>query len=161
MKCDATSWDDQVHVFQAARERSPNGGIDIVIANAGIYGPDVLEGMSYSFSKLRIFALQPRFSSHGAGLEGDEPKRPDTKLLDVNLIGVMYTANLAIWHFHHQELRDGCLILNSSIMGYIDTQGSSVYSAAKHGVRGLMTCLRRKGVVRVNSLAPWCVSSLS
>ncbi|KAL1899227.1 hypothetical protein Sste5346_003150 [Sporothrix stenoceras] len=44
-------------------------------------------------------------------------------------------------------------------MGYIDTQGSSVYSAAKHGVRGVMTCLRRKGLVRVDCLAPWFIAT--
>lgn len=68
---------------------------------------------------------------------------------------MIYTSKLAGWHFHHQDEGDCCLILISSIMGYIDTQGSSVYSAAKHGVRGLMTCLRRKGLVRVNTVAPW------
>ncbi|KAF9888862.1 hypothetical protein FE257_008231 [Aspergillus nanangensis] len=136
VKCNVTSWEDQVRLFQVARGKSPTGGIDVVIANAGIYGPDVLEGLG-----------------------DDEPRKPDTKALDVNLVGVMYTAKLAGWYFHHQEPRDRCLILNSSIMGYIDTQGSSVYSAAKHGVRGLMTCLRRKGVVRVNCLAPWYVAT--
>lgn len=79
-------------------------------------------------------------------------------MLDVNLIGVIYTSKLAGWYFHHQpEEHDRCLILIASIMGYIDTQGSSVYSAAKHAVRGIMTCLRRKSLFRVNCLAPWYV----
>ncbi|BCS28062.1 uncharacterized protein APUU_61110S [Aspergillus puulaauensis] len=137
VKCDVAQWEDQVTVFKTARDRSPNGGIDIVIANAGIYSPDAFDGIT-----------------------DDEPQKPITKLLDVNLTGVIYTSKLAGWHFHHQEgQRDRCLILVTSIMGYIDTQGSSVYSAAKHGVRGLMTCLRRKGVVRVNCLAPWFIAT--
>lgn len=139
VKCDVTSWEQQVEVFKVAREKSPNGRIDIVIANAGIYGPDVLEG-----------------------LHDGEPQKPSTKMLDVNLVGVLYTAKLAGWHFHHDtasESSDRCLILVSSIMGYIDTQGSSIYSAAKHGVRGIMTCLRRKGLVRINCLAPWFVAT--
>ncbi|CAK7233722.1 hypothetical protein SBRCBS47491_008708 [Sporothrix bragantina] len=138
VKCDVTLWEQQVDVFKVAREKAPNGRIDVVIANAGIYGPDVLDG-----------------------LDDDTPQKPATKLLDVNLIGVLYTAKLAGWHFHHDRTKGGdrCLLLISSIMGYIDTQGSSVYSAAKHGVRGIMTCLRRKGLVRVNCLAPWFVAT--
>ncbi|KAL2827252.1 putative short chain dehydrogenase/ reductase [Aspergillus pseudoustus] len=139
VKCDVTKWEDQVTVFETARARSPNGGIDIVIANAGIYGPDALDGLTDA-----------------------SPAKPETKLLDVNLVGVIYTSKLAGWHFANQDQagdRDRCLILVTSIMGYIDTQGSSVYSAAKHGVRGLMTCLRRKGVVRVNCLAPWFIAT--
>ncbi|CAK7223818.1 hypothetical protein SEUCBS140593_005360 [Sporothrix eucalyptigena] len=138
VQCDVTSWEQQVEVFRVAREKSPNGRLDVVIANAGIYGPDVLDG-----------------------LDDDEPQKPSIKLLDVNLVGVLYTAKLAGWHFHHDKTKDGdrCLILVSSIMGYIDTQGSSVYSAAKHGVRGVMTCLRRKGLVRVNCLAPWFIAT--
>lgn len=47
VKCDVTQWQDQVSVFETARKLSPNGGIDIVIANAGIYGPDTLDGWSF------------------------------------------------------------------------------------------------------------------
>ncbi|OAP57926.1 hypothetical protein AYL99_08664 [Fonsecaea erecta] len=136
VQCDVTSWEEQENLFKVAKNKSPNGGIDVVIANAGIYGPDTLDGLS-----------------------DDEPKKPVTKLLDVNLRGVIYTSKLGGWYFHHQDGGDRCLILVSSIMGYIDTQGSSVYSAAKHGVRGLMTCLRRKGLLRVNCIAPWFVAT--
>lgn len=31
-------------VFKTAIEKSPKKGIDIIIANAGIYGPDILAG---------------------------------------------------------------------------------------------------------------------
>lgn len=93
----------------------------------------------------------------GIGLDEDEPSIPNLKLLDVNLVGVLYTAKLAAFYFNKQprETFDRCLVLVSSIMAYVDTQGSSVYGAAKHGVRGAMCCLRRKGAMRVNALAPW------
>lgn len=156
VKCDVTSWEDQVSVFKVAKEKSPNGRIDVVIANAGIYGPDALDG-ELRFYRCREPILGPFAdkTAKTAGLDAPEPTKPVTKLLDVNLIGVIYTAKLAGWYFNNQDAGDRCLILVSSIMGYIDTQGSSIYSAAKHGVRGLMTCLRRKGLVRVNCLAPW------
>lgn len=91
------------------------------------------------------------------GLDDEEPQPPNLKLLDVNLVGVLYTAKLAGYYFNKQswETFDRCLILVSSIMGYVDTQGSSVYGSAKHGVRGAMCCLRRKGAMRVNAIAPW------
>lgn len=47
VKCDVSSWEDQLNVFRVAKEKSPSGGIDIVIANAGIYGPDTLDGTKY------------------------------------------------------------------------------------------------------------------
>lgn len=43
-KCDVTSWEDQVELFKFAKAKSPSGGIDVVIANAGVYGPDILDG---------------------------------------------------------------------------------------------------------------------
>lgn len=42
-------------------------------------------------------------------------------------------------------------------MGYIDTNGSPTYGAAKHGVRGLMKVLRRRSGLRVNVVAPWYI----
>ncbi|KAF9882913.1 hypothetical protein FE257_004894 [Aspergillus nanangensis] len=136
VKCDVSIWEDQVAVFQTAAQQSPSNKIDIVVANAGIAGPDVL-----------------------SGLEDEEPQKPDTKMTDVNLNGLLYTTKLAGWNFkrHHSDPRDGCLILVGSIMGYIDTKSSSVYSATKFGVRGIMCCLRRKANFRINSIAPWFI----
>ena len=42
VKSDVTSWDDQLAVFKSAVAQSPNKGVDVVVANAGISGPDVL-----------------------------------------------------------------------------------------------------------------------
>lgn len=40
-KCDVTVWEDQVALFETAKAKSPSGGIDIVIANAGIFKEDL------------------------------------------------------------------------------------------------------------------------
>ncbi|OBT85661.1 hypothetical protein VE02_05772 [Pseudogymnoascus sp. 03VT05] len=138
VRCDVTAWGDQVNAFETAVKLSPNQKIDIVIANAGIAGPDVL-----------------------AGLSCDAPQEPSTKIIDVNVIGTLYTTNLSGWYFrrHHDDPRKGCLIFMSSINGYIDSQSSSIYSTSKFGVRGLMCCLRRKGVFRVNTIAPWIIAT--
>jgi len=55
VRCDVTSWVEQLALFKSAVARSPNKGVDVVIANAGISGPDALfaiEGIDcrYNFS---------------------------------------------------------------------------------------------------------------
>lgn len=47
VECDVTNWDQLFHAFEEAMRNSPNKGIDVVIANAGIVGKDdmfTLEG---------------------------------------------------------------------------------------------------------------------
>ena len=36
--CDVTNWQSQVDFFRSATKLSPHGGIDVVVANAGITG---------------------------------------------------------------------------------------------------------------------------
>lgn len=40
VKCDTRDWDEQVNMFKMAKVNSPAKSCDIVIANAGISGPD-------------------------------------------------------------------------------------------------------------------------
>ncbi|RFU28545.1 hypothetical protein B7463_g7791, partial [Scytalidium lignicola] len=139
LKCDVTSWEDQVALFETTKAKSPNGGIDIVIANAGIFKEDLFF----------------------EGLENSTPTKPNLKLTDVNIYGVFYTAKLAAHYFYQQpeDKYDRCLILIGSVMSYLDTYGAVSYGLTKHGVRGLMGVLRRRGVMRVNMLAPWYTAS--
>lgn len=88
--------------------------------------------------------------------DGDEPHKPTLRILETNLLAMIYTSKLAMHHMKRQgPHRDRCLVLKSSIMGYLDTNGSPTYGAAKHGVRGLMKVLRRRNGLRVNIVAPW------
>jgi len=140
VKCDVRSWAEQAAVFQASLANSPQNSIDIVVANAGIVGPDPL------------FQLD----------EGDEPKEPDLKIININFIGVVYTTKLAMHYFTRQPdeaSRDRCLILKSSLAGYLDIIGSPSYESAKFGVRGLMCNLRRAECFRVNVIAPWFIAT--
>ncbi|WEW61726.1 hypothetical protein PRK78_007220 [Emydomyces testavorans] len=140
VKCDVRSWEDQVRLFEAAISSSPSKSCDIVIANAGILGPDAM-------GKITDPSLPP-------------PK-PDTSIIDINLIGLLYTAKLATHYFRRQQddnTRDRCLILKSSLGGYLDQAGSPFYCASKFAVRGLMRSLRRTSwleSIRVNLVAPW------
>ncbi|OJD27474.1 hypothetical protein ACJ73_01132 [Blastomyces percursus] len=139
VRCDVRSWEEQLCLFEAAVTHSPNKSCDIVIANAGIPGPDGL------------------FADEDPSLP---PTKPDTTIFDINLTGTMFTTKLAIHYFRRQPLgstRDRCLILIGSIAGYLDLPGSATYSMSKFGVRALMRSLRRNAwvdMIRVNLVAP-------
>jgi len=141
-KCDVVNWEDQVAMFKAAVANSPSKSCDVVIANAGVGGHDDLAKLD-----------DPN----------EEPVKPSLKTLDINLLAVTYTAKLAIHFFRRQavrEDRDRCLILQSSLAGYLDLVGSPLYNASKYGVRGLMVSLRRivfKENIRVNLIGPWFI----
>ncbi|KAJ5812284.1 hypothetical protein N7474_008585 [Penicillium riverlandense] len=143
VKCDVTNWADQVNLFKTALACSPSHRVDTVIAQAGISGRDSLY---WDDSKA-----------------DDEPIEPDLKVLRTNLIACIYTVKLALHYMtrtpDHQK-HDQCIILMSSIAGYCDQPGTPIYCASKHGIRGIMTSLRRtvhNQGIRVNMLAPWYV----
>ncbi|ETI26510.1 hypothetical protein G647_03287 [Cladophialophora carrionii CBS 160.54] len=148
--CDVTNWDDQARMFQETIKTSPNGCVDVVVANAGISGQDP------------VFVDEESES---------EPTKPDLKILDINLIGVMYTIKLALFYFRKQFKSgvdtstagpDTCLVLQGSLAGYVDQPGSPQYNASKFGLRGTMRCLRRTALqhgTRINYIAPWYIKT--
>lgn len=132
-------------MFKAAVSHSPRHSCDIVLANAGIGNHDQV----LYFDETT-----------------DEPVKPDLSTLNVTLIGTFYTANLAMQYFKRQpetEEHDRCLIMTSSLAGYLDLTGAPQYCASKFGVRALMRVLRRsthETGIRVNNIAPWSVPIL-
>jgi len=127
-------------MFKSAFANSPSKSVDIVVANAGITDVD------------------PMFK-----LEDPEtdPEKPDLKILDINLYGVMYTTKLAVHYFQKHPLNDKhdrCLIVQTSIAAYMDLPGATQYQVSKYGGRGLMVCTRQTiGLegVRINTICPW------
>jgi len=147
--CDVRSWEDQVALFKLASTVSPTGGIDAVVAGAGIVEMgDAVTGSTFDL---------PR------GLDGDNPPPPSLNVLGVNLTGVMYTAHLALfWLRRNGDARDRHLLLISSIAGLGPLPGQTEYTVSKHAVMGLFRAMRgtswRQGV-RVNVLAPYFVET--
>ncbi|KAK3670231.1 hypothetical protein LTR78_009886 [Recurvomyces mirabilis] len=149
VRCDVTSWAQQAATFKKAREVSPTGRIDIVVANAGIVSQDDI--------------------SEQNDLEAEEPKEPNIKVTYVNTIGVIYTAKLAMWYFTKQysqaqgkKQEDQVLVLQASIAGYVDLAGVAQYTSSKFAVRGLMRSLRQTAGMsgaRVNLIAPWYIDT--
>lgn len=107
------------------------GGIDVVLANAGILP----------------LSLQP-----------SERAWQDT--IDVNLTGVLHTVEVAIPHLIERG-RGGSIVLTSSTAGVVGvcgpSEGGLAYTAAKHGVVGLMRQYANNLAphsIRVNSVHP-------
>jgi SDR family mycofactocin-dependent oxidoreductase len=109
------------------------GHLDIVSANAGIF----------SFGSLE---------------ELDETHWQD--MIDVNLTGVWHAAKAAIPHL--RAAGGGSMILTSSTAGLMAIPHIGHYTAAKHGVVGLMRTLALElapDMIRVNSVHPTSVDT--
>jgi len=104
------------------------GGLDIVCATAGI-------------------------TSRGAAVEMTESTW--RTMLDVNLTGVWHTCTAAVPHLIDRG--GGAVVLVSSIAGLRGLVGVAHYTAAKHGVVGLMRSLAQDLAphgIRVNTVHP-------
>lgn len=77
------------------------------------------------------------------------------------MIGVLHTVKLALHYFAKSDSppSEKCLILKSSVAGYLDLPSAPIYQASKFAVRGLMCNLRRAGRCRVNVVAPWFIQT--
>ncbi len=115
---------------QAATDRGAKrfGGLDVVCATAGI-------------------------TSRGAAVELDEATW--RAMLDVNLTGVWHTCRAGAPHLIARGA--GAIVLTNSIAGMRGLVGVAHYTAAKHGVVGLMRSLANElapHTIRVNCVHP-------
>ncbi|TPX18997.1 uncharacterized protein E0L32_011314 [Thyridium curvatum] len=143
--CDVRDWQSQVSLFQAAARLSVSGGIDAVVANAGI------RDMTPAATGLGF--------ENPYGLDIERPPPPELKVLDVNLTGVMYTTHLALfWLAWNDPARDRHLLLLGSVASFLPLSGQVLYGTSKHAVMGLFRTLRgsswRQGV-RINMVCPY------
>jgi (+)-trans-carveol dehydrogenase len=128
-----------VRDFHAVEDQVGNavdtlGGLDIVVANAGIMS----------------FGAAEEISSTSWG-----------DMIDVNLTGVWHTAKASIPHLRSTN-RGGSMIFTSSAMGVRPAQNLTHYTAAKHGVIGIMRNLAlelARERIRVNAVLPTCVDT--
>lgn len=160
LKLDVTKWDSQVAFFREAVKLSLHGGIDTVIANAGIADAQECE----------TFENPPDYTSI------PNPPAPEMRTLAVNLNGLMYTSTLALSYLARNpgsnpcsvdsatsQPRDRHLLLVSSMAGLCPLPTQSIYCASKHGVVGLFRSLRMSAPlshgVRINMLHPYFVET--
>ena len=111
------------------------GRLDIVLANAG------------------VFEIQPALEV------SDDAWR---EMIDINLTGVWNTCKVALPHLIGGG-RGGAMVLTSSTAGLKGTPNTIHYTAAKHGVVGIMRTLANEFAqhsIRVNSVHPTGVDTV-
>ncbi|KAJ5730450.1 short chain dehydrogenase/reductase [Penicillium malachiteum] len=162
IKLDVTSWTSQVNFFRQAVELSPHGGIDTVVANAGIN--DAPEATAFEKPQVDY-------------LNDPSPPAPSFKTLDVNLTGVMYTVHLALFFLPKNPDSSNCkpesptsepgrdrhILLLGSVASLHPLMTQTPYTVSKHAVLGLFRCLRISAPlnagVRVNIVCPYYTDS--
>jgi len=136
LHCDTSSYSDQLSLFAAAE--SIFGGIDIVVANAGMANhKDIFDSNS------------------------DITVEPSMKEVAVNLTGAIFTARIGMHYLRKSKSNGGDLILVSSIAGFKECGGLATYTASKHGVLGLMRGLHTTAFpegIHINVICPWMTS---
>jgi len=127
-KCNVTAYKDQADIFDSVHKST--GRLDFVYANAGIV---------------------ERFSFYEKN-EQSPPPEINQASIDVNLKGVVITSYLAQHYFRLSKESYGkgtqILIMTSSCGGLYPSPFSPMYSAAKHGVVGLMRSIAKHYYVR-------------
>lgn len=150
--CDVASWESLAALFGTARVHSSTTTIDIVFSNAGVAGHDALLD----------WAPSPAAESGPvAGPVAELLPPSEYPDIQVNLTAAFNIARLALHQFQQQG-GHGRLVFTGSAASYLDTPPLWVYTAAKHGVLGLMRSLRAPAAagawgsdVAVNLVAPW------
>lgn len=128
-----TSMDDMTAMARLAVDRY--GGIDILVANAGIVRDS-------SFKKMAIEDFE--------------------LVIDVHLLGTARAAK-AVWNIL-SDAGYGRLVFTTSTTGLFGNFGQSNYGAAKAGIVGLMNSLKVEGAkydIRVNCISPYAATRMS
>lgn len=120
--CNITSWKDQRAGFEKAYERF--GRIDAVFVNAG------------------IAEYEDQFFNDAKDADG-KLKEPDRRVLNIDMDAASDTTKLAI-HYLRKNKEGGQIAMTASLAGYLASAGAPLYSAAKHGVVGLMRALKQE-----------------
>jgi NADP-dependent 3-hydroxy acid dehydrogenase YdfG len=137
IECDVT--DEQQVRAAVQRTVAEFGRLDVVVANAGVMllGPVV-----------------------------DAPTDEWTRMVHLNVLGLMYTAHAALPHLlaaaEQAPRRVADLVLISSVAGRVARSGSGVYNATKHAVGAFGEALRQEVTerhVRVSLIEPGAVET--
>lgn len=75
-----------------------------------------------------------RFDPREDGPDTGAPTKPNMKTLDIDLIGVLYTARIALWHWEHDKRADKglrALVLTGSMSTFYGSDSGVMYGVAK------------------------------
>ncbi|KIM45372.1 hypothetical protein M413DRAFT_442041 [Hebeloma cylindrosporum] len=134
IKCNVTKFEEQVELFELAMKKY--GSVDVVIPNAGVSELGTFQSLQFKDGK---------------------PVKPTMATLEVNLIGVMYTAHLAVHYLQlHQKEGDlKSLILIGSVASWLGIPKGEMYTASKHAVLGVMRALHP--IMEVKGIRVGCI----
>ena len=156
--CDTTDFASQINAFKHAIQFAPSKSLDVVTLFAGVTA-------EHGSIMDHLVDVKP-------SLENDPPP-PQIQTLSINLIGVYYSAYLALNYFRLPSLfsqltdipsssADKSLIFINSLAGYLDFAGHTTYNVSKFGARGLFRSIRsetKQAGARCNMIAPWLVKT--
>ena len=107
------------------------------------------------------------YAFNNAGIEGhwvpivEQTEEEWDQTIDINLKGTWLCLKYELRQMLKQG-RGGAIVNNSSIAGFISSQGTAIYSASKHGVLGLTKAaameVGRNGI-RVNAVCPAAIET--
>ncbi|KAK7445082.1 hypothetical protein VKT23_014944 [Stygiomarasmius scandens] len=148
-KVDTRCFEDQLTACELGKKAF--GRIDYFFANAGINEDPWLPNFDPSTSSSRPIT------------------KPNTKTLEINLVGQLNTAALAFQVFERQEPNPrngfrGKLVMTASVLGYWPSRNLPLYAASKAGivnfVRSMAEFYENKGIT-VNLVAPSITATAS
>ena len=156
--CDTTNFASQTNAFKHAIQFAPSKTLDVVALFAGVTA-------EHGSIMDHLVDVKP-------SLENDPPP-PQIQGLSTNLIGVYYSAYLALNYFRLPSLFsqstdtpsssvDKSLIFINSLAGYVDFASHTTYNASKFGARGLFRSIRSETKLagaRCNMIVPWLVKT--
>jgi len=140
-QCDVSKEDEVSKMFEWIEGHKDLGQVDVCVPNAG-------------------------FSHPGSLMEGSVKEWKD--MLDVNVIGLTQTTQLAIKSMLKHEVNDGSIVMVNSMSGHRVTMASKLkfYSATKFAVTALVEGFRQelrqmepKNKIRIAQLCPGLVST--
>ncbi|KAJ3935554.1 MAG: hypothetical protein NXY57DRAFT_989398 [Lentinula lateritia] len=140
-KADSTSWEQQYAAYEAGKELF--GRVDYFFANAGI-------------------VERPWLPNFDPATAADRPIiKPDLTTLNIDLIGQLYTAALALQALERQSTNKhgfkGKLLMTASVYGFFPSAIMPMYASAKAGIvnftRSAAIMYAEKGIT-INTIAP-------
>ena len=156
--CDTTNFASQINAFKHAIQFAPSKSLDVVALFAGVAAEHG--------------SIMDHLVDVKASLENDPPP-PQIQSLSINLIGVYYSAYLALNYFRLPFLfsqptdipsssADKSIIFINSLAGYLDFARHTTYNVSKFGARGLFRSIRSETKhvgARCNMIVPWLVKT--
>ncbi|WP_229682845.1 SDR family NAD(P)-dependent oxidoreductase [Siccirubricoccus deserti] len=147
-----------------ARVIRANGGEALVVPT-DVSRPEAVEALA-SAAELRFGRVDVWLNNAGVASIGrfDEiPVADHTRVIDVNLNGVLYGSHAALRRFRAQG--SGTLVNMASVEGRVPLAYHASYAATKHAIIGLDGALRQEmrlsglDCIRIITILPWAVDT--